>query len=263
MKISGNSNHANEVLVSSNGRICWPGGSPLHGFELDAGGLPSGKLTQLGISRSLLAPVATTEITYICNLPAQTAHYAGLDCILDNRGGFADSIARGDEIGFLALSLPGGQTVVFDSEGKRHVVALRWVCVTADGSIGAIWKCYVQTRSEARRGLWTALDQTYIFDSAGFLQSPTVAHSTPSTVHRNLNIGGIGGVRVNHGTLTQFPTTSKLVKITHLQPNGRAKRNVVRAEVSNNGSVTVYFSDWTSKLVGIAAPTASSLSAAA
>ncbi len=93
-------------------------------------------------SASLFAASPTTSVVYACNLPAPSLH--GRTPPLDLSGQLPSKIGRDFEGEFVLSSYPGGQVAIVKSGGEKLIMQFRWICVTANVSIGSVWRFFVK-----------------------------------------------------------------------------------------------------------------------
>jgi hypothetical protein len=214
--------------------------------------LDSVDLRPMTLAASLLEPSVTTHVVYSCNLPPLTGQ-KGRGALphppLDRSGMLPSKIGRDLEAVFLTASFPGGQTDVVTKDGARSTIKFRWVCVTSEPSIGAVWRCFVQARDN-NEGEWNALPGDYLFDAASgsLLNSP----SGPKIPLLN---GGQPELSLNHptGMPTSLPCRSGRVKVTHLSADGWMKRDLLALTLDPSKRVVARFSDGKQTTIGTAA----------
>lgn len=202
----------------------------------------------LTLPDSLLAASPTSSIAYACNLPAgQRDDRPGL---FDVSGRLPDRIGSGIEGDFLAASFPGGQAAVIAPDGERVTLQLRWICLTANFAIGAVWRCFARMRSRSHRGSWNAIDHDYIFEAGGgAVLNPPGEMKAPCAPDVDVD------VKLIHpeGMLTSFPCKSGRVKVTRLSPNGWPKRSLVSLLLHADDSIVALFSDGRQETIATAA----------
>ncbi len=84
---------------------------------------------------------------------------------LDASGMLCDTISfrsRRRIFGFVAAGWPNRH---FDGAGKRRLLKFRWVCVTSESTIGAMWRCYAQHGQHYKVSQWQAMEPLYFFDA--------------------------------------------------------------------------------------------------
>ena len=203
----------------------------------------------LTLADSVLHASPTSRIVYACNLPASPGE--GRTAALDSGGQLPNCIGRDLEENFVAGSFPGGQTAIIASDGERTAIQLRWVCITAHFSIGAVWRCFARLRARADGGLWRAIEHDYIFESGGgAVLNPPGEVRIPFDGEARLD------VKLSHpeGMLTCFPCESGRVKVTRLSPNGWAKRELISLMLHADDSIAALFSDGTLETIAVTAP---------
>ncbi len=204
---------------------------------------------------SLLEPQATSNIVYTCNLPAHYGRSAGNLAPAENLAGIEKAVERGIEAEFLAASLPGGQVAMVSPEGVGMTVRFRWVCLTADASLGAVWRLFARMPSD---GLWRTIAHDYVLEAgSGVLLNPP----------GNLEIPAAAGqeVTLTHpaSMLTCLPCHSGRVKVTLLLANGWMKRNLTGLFLYADRSIGARFSDGAEEKFAAAAPGLAALAIAA
>lgn len=214
-------------------------------------GWPAGNLDgapqPLILPPNYLEPLATSSIAYGCNLPLTRG--AVPTPVLGAQ--FPDRIDGGSEAEFLAASFPAGNTAVIGAKGERITLRLRWVCVSADAGIGAVWRCFVRLGGQGAQNAWHAVDHDYIFEAKG-----GAALNAPEEISLPVRTPDGRRLRLLHpfGALTCFACEAGRVKVTKLTPDGWAKRDVARLSLLADDRVVAIFSDGMQKTVGIAAP---------
>ncbi len=198
----------------------------------------------------LLEPCPTANINYACNLPAPRS--------ADDGGGMppepgfaltsAGAIDSGAEAPFLAASLAGGQVSIVSAGAGLDIIGLRWACITAHASIGAVWRCFLKLRTTAGGCLWTPVAHDYVFEAArGSLLNP------PGSLKAALGDRTFT-LTYPEGGLTCFPSRSGLVKVTRLCADGWTKRELKGLWLYPSRSIVACFSDGTRKCIATAAP---------
>jgi hypothetical protein len=212
---------------------------------------------------SLLEASVTTSAVYACNLPAPRdgdENQALASLPPDPCGALPGKIEGNFEAAFLKASLPGGQAGVISRQGERDTVKFRWICVTANASIGAVWRCFAQMGAPRAPGLWNAIAHDYVFEAgSGSLLNP------PGDLKIALADGASHRIDLSHpdGMLTCFSCPSGRVKITRLSTSGWAKRDLLSLLLYPDRSIVARFSDGTQKAMATAAPALSSSALAA
>ncbi|MBJ7533065.1 hypothetical protein JDN40_02910 [Rhodomicrobium vannielii ATCC 17100] len=213
-------------------------------------GWPAGNLDgapqPLILPPNYLDPLATSAIAYGCNLPLTRG--AVPTPVLGAQ--FPDRIS-GSEAEFLAASFPAGNTAVIGAKGERITLRLRWVCVSADAGIGAVWRCFVRLGGHGAQNAWHAVDHDYIFEA-----KCGTALNAPEEISLPVRTPDGRRLRLVHpfGALTCFACEAGRVKVTKLASDGWAKRDVARLSLLADDRVVAIFSDGMQKTVGIAAP---------
>ena len=233
-----------QLRVDSGQRILAPQGEAILGW---LGGGSAGAAQTLTVPGNLLAPSPTSNVVYSCNLPADGD---GPAAILDIACQLPSEIDRDLEDGFLAASLPGGQTAIITADGERATIRFRWICLSAHTSIGAVWRCFVFMGCGGV-GAWRAIDHDYIFEAGGgIVLNPPDAVAIPT-----------GGdfttfVTLSHpeGMLTSFPCALGRVKVTRLAPDGWPRRHVLSIMMQDDNRIVAFFSDGRQEMIATAAP---------
>ena len=152
------------------------------------------------------------------------------------------------EAAFLAASLPGGRIAIVTAGGKRGAMVFRWAQLTANASIGAVWRCFMKLCAPPAASPWTAVGHDYIFEAGGGLLV-----STPGS--QRIALGG-SSFKLTHpdGKLTCFPSHSGLVKVTRISADGWAKRELQSLWLYPDRSIIAGFSDGTVARIATAAP---------
>jgi hypothetical protein len=209
-----------------------------------AGSDSEGAPLPLSLPESLLAACPTSSIVYGCNLPA--APWDSRTALFDVSGQLPGKIGRDLEGDFLAASYPGGQAAIIYGDGRRIMLRLRWVCLTAHFSIGAVWRCFAR----AGGGLWRAVGHDYIFEAGG-----GAVLNSPGEIKIPLG-ADFQDVKLRHpeGMLTCFPCLSGRVKVTRLSADGWAKRHLLSLMLDVSNKVVAMFSDGTQRAIATAAP---------
>jgi hypothetical protein len=228
-----------QLDLGAGGRIVL-GAEPLFGWS-DAG---QGAPHPLTFPPRLLEATPTSTIVYCCNLPGQAT-----PAPLDFCGPLPAPISRDLESEFIAASFPGGQTVVHTADGERLSVQFRWICLTAHVSIGAVWRCFARLRSQRPGGFWGAVEHDYLFEAGGW-----AAVKTPGAAR--VSLGPALDIDLYHpeGGLTCFPCQSGRVKVSRLESDGWAKRNLLSLSLHSDSRVVALFSDGSRKTIATAAP---------
>ena len=233
-----------QLRVDSGQRILAPQGEAILGW---LGGGSAGAAQTLTVPGNLLAPNPTSSVVYACNLPADGR---GSAAILDIAGQLPREIDRDLEDGFHAASLPGGQTAIITPDGELATIRLRWICLSAHASIGAVWRCFVFMGGQGV-GAWRAIEHDYIFEAGG-----GVVLNPPDSVA--IPCGGefIINVTLSHpeGMLTSFPCALGRVKVTRLAPNGWPRRQVLSIMMQDDNRIVAFFSDGRQEMIATAAP---------
>jgi|GEM_PF-2915543 len=233
-----------QLRLESGQRILAPQGEAILGW---LGGGSAGAAQPLTVPVDLLAPRPTSSIVYACNLPAEGDDPAA---VLDVSGQLPSEIGRDLEDGFLAASLPGGQTAIITPDGERVTIRFRWFCLTAHVSIGAVWRCFV-SMGRSGAGTWRAIEHDYIFDAGGgFVLNPPGAVAIPCADTFTTN------VMLSHpdGMLTSFPCNLGRVKITRLATDGWPRRHVLSIMMQDDNRIVAFFSDGRQQIIATAAP---------
>lgn len=233
------------LRLDSDGRIMTAQSEAVAGW---IGGKSERTPFPLTLPGSLLAASPATRIAYACNLPAgQRDSRAGL---LDGSGRLPARIGSGIEGDFLAASFPGGQAAVIASDGEPITLQLRWICLTANFAIGAVWRCFVRMRTRSQGGSWNAIDHDYIFEAGGgAVLNPPAEMKAPCPPGISVD------VKLIHpeGMLTSFPCESGRVKVTRLSPDGWPKRSLISLMLHADDRIVALFSDGRQETIAIAA----------
>ena len=233
-----------QLRVDSGQRILARQGEAILGW---LGGGSAGAAQTLTVPNNLLAPNPTFSVVYACNLPADGD---GPAANLDIAGQLPSEIDRDLEDGFLAASLPGGQTAIITPDGELATIRFRWICLSAHVSIGAVWRCFVSMGCPGV-GAWRAIEHDYIFEAGGgIVLNPPEAVAIPC-----------GGefttfVTLSHpeGMLTSFPCALGRVKVTRLAPDGWPRRHVLSIMMQDDNRIVAFFSDGRQEMIATAAP---------
>jgi hypothetical protein len=234
-----------QLRLDSGQRILAPQGEAILGW---LGGGSAGAAQPLTVPANLLAPHPTSSIVYACNLPA-----AGDDdsaAVLDVSGQLPNEIGREFEDSFLSASLPGGQTAIVTADGEQVTIRFRWICLTAQASIGAVWRCFVEAGNTGP-GSWRAIEHDYIFDAGGgvVLNSPASA-AIPCADELTKS------VTLCHpeGRMTSFPCNLGRVKVTRLATDGWPRRRVLSIMMQDDNRIVAFLSDGRQEVIATAAP---------
>ncbi len=244
-----------QLGLASDNRIVSASNEPLYGWVSGKG--QKGDPKPLILPSGLLGPTATTVVDYACNLPLPSLQ--GSSVPLGASGMLDDTIPADLEAEFLALSLPGGQTAIFDGAGKRRLLKFRWVCVTSESTIGAVWRCYVQHGQHYKVGQWRAMEQLYFFDAQLDAFEILGAQEAVIEIEAGWTIRFVNEAP----RLTQTRCASNRVKVMRLSANGRAKRELESIELCQAGNITAFFSDGRQELIAKSAPKRTKLRRAA
>jgi hypothetical protein len=231
-----------KLRLDTGQRILAPQGEPILGW---LGGGSAGAAQPLTVPGETLAPHPTSTIVYACNLPAAENEAAA---VLDVGGQLPNEIGRDLEDGFLAASLPGGQTGIITPDGERVPIRFRWICMTSHASIGAVWRCFVCT-GNGGAGAWRAIEHDYIFDAGGgTVLNPPGAFA--------IRCAGDAEVTLRHpeGMLTSFPCNLGRVKVTRLATDGWPKRHVLSIMMQDDNRIIAFLSDGSQAMIATAAP---------
>ncbi len=237
------------LALASGGRIVSSGMIPVMGWIDGDRSLPAQPLI---FPPSLLEPFATTDIVYACNLPAAgigTGNKASGPLPLGPSGTLPDIIEPVFEAEFLMASLPGGQTWAMSRQGERSAVKFRWLCITAHATIGAVWRCFVQTRTPRAFSPWRAIEHDYVFEAGGglLLNAPGILTITPE------DFGGVLTLSHPDRRVTSLPCRAGRVKVTLLKANGWTKRELVSLSLCVDHKIIARLSDGAQVMIATAA----------
>jgi len=212
----------------------------------------------LALQPHYLEPCATSAITYGCNLPLRRGPVQTPS--LDVSGRLPSRIDSAFEAEFLATSFPAGNALIVDAKGERIALRFRWICVSADAAIGAVWRCFVRLGGYGAEGAWQSIDHDYIFEAKG-----GAALNAPDEISLPIRTTDGRRLRLIHpiGALTCFASHAGRVKVTKLAQDGWAKRELVSLSLLADDRVVAIFSDGMQKTVGIAASPAKRVARAA
>ncbi len=230
------------LCLGGEGRIVTAGSETILGWIEGKSELAPAPLT---LPDRLLAASPTACIVYACNLPAALKDRRAR--LLDISGRLPGKIGRDAENDFLATSLPGGQAAVIAPNGERVAFQLRWVCITANFEIGAVWRCFARMKA----GSWSAINHDYIFEAGGgAVLNPPGDVKAPCAADVSLDL------KLSHpeGALTSFPCNSGRVKVTRFSPDGWPKRSIVSLSLHADDRIVALFSDGRQETVATAAP---------
>ena len=244
-----------QLSVTSDARIISPSNEPLYGWA--AGKSQKGEPRPLSFQAGVLGPEATTLVDYACNLPFPSVQ--GSSVPISASGMLCDAISSDLEEEFLASSLPGGQTAIFDRAGKRRLLKFRWVCVTSESTIGAVWRCYAQHGQHYKASQWRAMEQLYFFDAQSDAFEILGGQEAVIEIETGWTIRSVNEAP----RLTQTRCTSNRVKVMRLSANGRVKRELESIELCQAGNVTAFFSDGRQEVIAKSAPKPTKLRRAA
>lgn len=227
------------LSVAGGQRIVMPGLDPVLGW---IGGENSRAAQALVFPHWLLEPRPTETLAYACNLPAlgPRAHHE----LSQPAPGASGSEA---EASFLAVSLAGGRVAIVTAGGKPGAILFRWVCVTANPSIGAVWRCFMKLCTPFLASPWTPIGHDYVFEAAGgFLVNE------PGNLR--VALGG-SSFKISHpeGKLTCFPSNPGLVKVTRIAADGWTKRELQSLWLYPDRSIVARFSDGAGSRIATAA----------
>jgi hypothetical protein len=149
----------------------------------------------------------------------------------------------------LALSLPGGQTAIFDGKGQRRLLKFRWVRVSSELGIGTLWRCYTQHGQHYKVSRWQAMEPLYFFDGQTCECEVIGAEDAALEIEEGWRIRFLNGLP----RLTQVQCASDRVKVTRIHANGRTERELEAIKQCPKGDVTAFFSDGRRELIGKAA----------
>ncbi len=192
----------------------------------------------------LLEPRASETVAYACNLPAPAPRAQPEHSLPP----MPHAAAFEAETPLPAASLPGGQVAIVSTGGRRGAIQLRWACVTASASIGAVWRCFLKLSAPSAASPWTPVGHDYVFEAAsGFLVNE------PGSL--NVRLGG-SWFKLTHpgGKLTCFPSHSGRVKVTRISADGWAKRELLSLWLYPDRSIIAQFSDGAETRIATAAP---------
>ncbi|MFT4080888.1 hypothetical protein [Rhodomicrobium sp.] len=232
------------LALGADGSIVTAHAEPILGWP--AGNL-DGAPKPLVLPQNYLEPLATSSIAYGCNLPLP---HGGVRSPMSSAG-LPDRIDGGGEAGFLATSLPAGHAAIIGSKGERFSLRFRWVCISADAAIGAVWRCFVSLGGHGTHNGWHAIDQDYIFEAKG-----GAALNAPEELSLPVRAPDGRRLRLMHpiGALTCFACEAGRVKVTKLAADGWSRRTVATLSLLADDRIVAIFSDGMQKTVGIAAP---------
>jgi flagellar hook protein FlgE len=235
-------------LAADNGLVL-PSDERVYGWA--AGKDQTGEPRALTLPSGFLDAAATTLVDYACNLPLPLPQdETGLTAALDENGMVCTEITRSLEEEFLALSLPGGQTAIFDGKGQRRLLKFRWVRVSSVPGIGTLWRCYVQHGQHYKASRWQAMEPLYFFDGQSGECQIIGAEDAALDIEEGWRIRFLNGLP----QLTQVRCASNRVKVTRFHANGGAARELETIKLCPKGTVTAFFSDGRRELIGKAAP---------
>ncbi len=236
--------------VAGGQRIVMPGLDPVLGW---IGAENSRPAQPLVFPQWLLEPRPTENLAYACNLPAPAPEAHPDRSPPQTLPHPAVSAA---EAQFLAASLPGGQAAIVTSGGKPAALVFRWTCVSANASIGMVWRCFTKLCTPSAASPWTATGYDYVFEApGGFLVNAPESH--------RIAVGG-STFKLTHpeGRLTCFPAQSGRVKITRMAADGWVKRELLGLWLCPDRSIVARFSDGAELRIATAAPARSAFLAA-
>ncbi|MET0313678.1 MAG: flagellar hook protein FlgE [Hansschlegelia sp.] len=253
-----------DFTVDKNGYIVNGSGYYLKGLPVDPKtGNTTGDASQiLQLSNDFYPASATTSIDYRANIPTtpKTANYvSGDESSWLLGGGVGDTVTAANSASFIASTISGDATTVYDSTGTEHDVQFRWGKVTNENATSGAqdtWALFYQSDSNASGTdvAWTKVDadpstagvQNYAFDSSGALVTPSDGKTTIS----NLTIDGksLGDITLDHGTgLTQYADTNGAATTKQLTQNGVASGDVVSVGIDDGGLVNATYSNGKSR----------------
>jgi hypothetical protein len=224
-------------------RIVLPGLEPLTGWIGEENPRPDQPLT---FPRWLLEPRATETIVYACNLPATAASLLAPGA----------PASPGSEHALLAASLPGGRSPVYLSGGKPGAMLFRWLLTGANRSRGPVWQCYARLCADTSASPWTQVGLDYAFDAEGGFPL-----DAPGTVR--VAVGGTSfRIAFPDRKLTSFAAQSGLVKVTRIEADGWAKRELISLWLYPDRRIVARFSDGAAMRIATAAPARAAFMAA-
>ena len=232
-----------QLRVDGGQRILAQQGEPILGWLGDAS---AGVAQPLTVPAKLLAPKPTSSIVYACNLPAGEPGPAAFVAVC---GELPSEIGHDLEDGFLAASLPGGQTAIITPDEQEAALQFRWICLTSHSTIGAVWRCFV--RVSGNRAPWRAIEHDYIFDAGGggILNPPG-----PLAIPCSGEFAAPLTLEHPEGLLTSFPCSLGRVKVTRLIPDGWPRRHVLGMIMQDDNRIAAFFSDGRREIIATAAP---------
>ncbi len=194
----------------------------------------AGPAEHLYFSQKLLAPRATENISYACNLPALLRASEMPEPLIAAADG---SIEPALEARFLEASLPGGQVAILSSAGSTSIIAFRWLCAGSGAAKGIAWRLFVRMRSQVSAAIWAMVPRDYVFDrrSGSLVDGPDCLQAEHEGQRLALTHPG--------GMLTCLPARSLRVKITILTADGRARRELTGIILLPDRSIIASFSD--------------------
>jgi hypothetical protein len=231
------------LSIAAGQRIVMPGLDPVMGW---IGEETTRAAQPLIFPPWLLEPRPTETITYACNLPAPAPH------------GQTERApaAFATEAEFLAASLPGGRAAIVAAGGKPGAMLFRWLCVTANASRGTVWRCFAKLCLPQTAPAWSEVGKDYAFEAAG---------GFPFNVPGNVRVQAQGSsfkIAFPEGKLTCFPAQSGLVKVTQIEADGWARRELAGVWLYPGRSIVARFSDGRAMRIATAAPARTAFMAA-
>ncbi|MFC5066809.1 flagellar hook-basal body complex protein [Flaviflagellibacter deserti] len=153
-------------------------------------------------------------------------------------------ITASDEAEFLASSISGGSTTIYNAQGTPVDVVFQWAKVNSAATGGTdTWNLFYKTDTTATgtEPMWQNVGQNFTFGPDSQLQG-----GFPSTTIPNLTVDGVnvGNMTLNHGAsgITQFAAASGKADMAPDQ-DGYAAGEVLRVEVSDGGRITAFYSN--------------------
>jgi flagellar hook protein FlgE len=255
---------AGDFNVDKNGYMVNTAGYYLQGFELDptTGNKIGDTPSVIQIDDQPIPAKATTSIDYQANLPPvpKTAGYDGSDpttALLSTAASPAgvgtDDVALADEAVFLAGTISGGTTTIYNENGTALAVEVRWG-KTANADAGPpvvedTWSMFVGTGGNDPA--WLEVGNV-TFDSAGDVSSLTagasgaVNGSGDGFTVASLTVGNATatGLNVALGSdLTQFAANSNIATSVDLKQDGYAAGEIVGISIDESGRINASYSN--------------------
>ena len=238
-----------DFSVDKSGYLVNGAGSYLQGATLD----PSTGQTKadgpIQLSNSVIPAKATTTITYSANLPKTPTTTASASTAGAVTPTPLASITQTGAQSFIDNSVAGPSITTYTPGGAPVTVQMRWAKVATANAASTpatndTWNLYYadKTSVSGSSSSWTNVGQSFTFDAASQLTSPTGGITIP-----NLTVDGsnVGNVAFNYGIggLTQYASNDGSVTTNALKQDGYAAGTLNSVAVTSDGTISGTYSN--------------------